>query len=110
MRKGTGTSLDRIYRFVPIPKLGQNKRGIFRYPASVLAPGSALGSVPTVALSSDQAGSRITGKMFSCVKSRGHAGIGEPRKVVYKPTWRHFLATVTGKIQNLMLSSLCLTE
>lgn len=34
----------------------QTKRGIFRYPASVLAPGAALGSVPTVALSSVQVG------------------------------------------------------
>jgi hypothetical protein len=33
------------------------KRGIFRHPASVLAPESALGSLPTVALSSAQADS-----------------------------------------------------
>src|SRR5438477_5042472 len=32
----------------------QNKRGILRHPASVLAPGSALGSLPSVALSSAQ--------------------------------------------------------
>jgi hypothetical protein len=31
------------------------KRGILRHPASVLAPGSALGSLPSVALSSVQA-------------------------------------------------------
>src|SRR5213594_3085161 len=33
----------------------QTKRGILRRPASVLAPGSALGSLPSVALSSAQA-------------------------------------------------------
>jgi len=33
----------------------QTKRGIFRHPASVLAPESALGSRPRVALSSAQA-------------------------------------------------------
>src|SRR5438093_13708266 len=33
----------------------QTKRGILRHPASVLAPGSALGSLPSVALSSAQA-------------------------------------------------------
>ena len=33
----------------------QTKRGILRHPASVLAPGSALGSLPSVALSSVQA-------------------------------------------------------
>src|SRR5436309_15431378 len=32
----------------------QTKRGILRHPASVLAPGSALGSLPSVALSSVQ--------------------------------------------------------
>jgi len=50
--------LDWIYRFVPIPKL-KNKRGIFRHPASVLAPESALGSLPSVALSSAQADSIV---------------------------------------------------
>ena len=33
----------------------QTKRGIFRHPASVLAPESALGSLPSVALSPAQA-------------------------------------------------------
>src|SRR2546422_5732785 len=33
----------------------QTKRGILRYPASVLAPGSALGLLPSIALSSAQA-------------------------------------------------------
>src|SRR5262245_50164593 len=33
----------------------QTKRGILRHPASVLAPESALGSLPSVALSSAQA-------------------------------------------------------
>jgi hypothetical protein len=33
----------------------KTKRGILRYPASVLAPESALGSLPSVALSSAQA-------------------------------------------------------
>src|SRR5215470_12093585 len=33
----------------------KTKRGIFRHPASVLAPESALGSLPSVALSSAQA-------------------------------------------------------
>ena len=36
--------------------LGQTKRGILRHPASVSAPGLALGSLPSVALSSIQAG------------------------------------------------------
>jgi hypothetical protein len=42
---------------VPIPKwlhLG-NQTGIVRYPASVLSPGSALGLLPSSALSSVQA-------------------------------------------------------
>jgi hypothetical protein len=34
----------------------QTKRGILRHPASVLAPESALGSLPSVALSSAQVG------------------------------------------------------
>jgi hypothetical protein len=38
----------------------QTKRGIFRHPASVLAPESALGSLPSVALSSAQAGRILT--------------------------------------------------
>jgi hypothetical protein len=40
---------------VPSPKLG-NQRGILRYPASVLAPESALGLLPSIALSSAQVG------------------------------------------------------
>ncbi len=51
---GRGTFLDWIYGFLPIPKT-KTKRGILRYPASVLAPESALGSRPRVALSSAQA-------------------------------------------------------
>src|SRR5207249_1220136 len=39
----------------------QTKRGILRHPASVLAPESALGSLPSVALSSAQAGAIIVG-------------------------------------------------
>jgi hypothetical protein len=38
----------------------QTKRGILRRPASVLAPESALGSLPSVALSSAQAGRILT--------------------------------------------------
>jgi hypothetical protein len=34
----------------------KTQRGISRYPASVLAPGSALGLLPSIALSSVQAG------------------------------------------------------
>jgi hypothetical protein len=38
----------------------KTKRGISRHPASVLAPESALGSLPSVALSSAQAGRILT--------------------------------------------------
>jgi hypothetical protein len=54
-----------IYRFVPIPRrdgkadLAMTKRDGWKHPASVLGPGSALGSLPSVALSSVQVRSRI---------------------------------------------------
>ena len=38
----------------------QTKRGIVRHPASVLAPESALGSLPSVALPSAQVGCILT--------------------------------------------------
>ena len=46
----------------------QTKRGILRHPASVLAPGSALGSLPSVALSSAQAGLIIVEQEGKCRK------------------------------------------
>src|SRR5712691_9538367 len=44
----------------------QTKRGILRHPASVLAPESALGSLPSVALSSAQAGRILTANRNLC--------------------------------------------
>ena len=66
--KERGLVLDWIYRFVPIPKLSAYKtnRGILRHPASVLAPESALGSLPSVALSSAQAGCILTANQNVC--------------------------------------------
>src|SRR5213593_490716 len=46
----------------------QTKRGILRHPASVLAPGSALGALPSVALSSVQAGPIIVEHEGMCRK------------------------------------------
>ena len=46
----------------------QTQRGILRRPASVLAPGSALGSLPSVALSSAQAGPIIVEQEGLCRK------------------------------------------
>ena len=46
----------------------QTKRGILGYPASVLAPGSALGSLPSVALSSVQADCIIVEQEDVCWK------------------------------------------
>ena len=46
----------------------QTQRGIRRRPASVLAPGSALGSLPSVALSSAQAGPIIGEQEGPCRK------------------------------------------
>jgi len=48
------------------------QRGILRRPASVLAPGSALGSLPSVALSSAQVVPIIVGQQRLCRKI-GHA-------------------------------------
>jgi len=47
---------------MPIPKSFAQitQRGIFRYPASVLAPGSALRLLPSIALSSVQAARILT--------------------------------------------------
>jgi len=63
-----GNIFLRIYRFVPVPKFfgsfEVNQTGHReRHPASVLAPESALGSVPTVALSSAQAGQNCNGNI-----------------------------------------------
>jgi hypothetical protein len=46
----------------------QTKRGILRHPASVLAPGSALESLPSVALSSVQGGPIIVEQDGVCRK------------------------------------------
>ena len=46
----------------------QTQRGILRRPASVLAPGSALGSLPSVALPSAQAGPIILEQEGLCRK------------------------------------------
>jgi len=54
----------------------QTKRGILRHPASVLAPGSALGSLPSVALSSVQA-DRIIVEQEDVRRKIGHP-IGRP--------------------------------
>ena len=53
-KQGTGTLLEWIYRLCQ-SRSSKTKRSISRYPASVLAPESALGSLPSVALSSAQA-------------------------------------------------------
>ena len=59
--KEGGTNCFRIYRMVPVPKVFHEPTGRrVQRPASVLAPGSALGSVPTVALSSVQAERIVT--------------------------------------------------
>ena len=66
----------------------QTKRGILRHPASVLAPGSALGSLPSVALSSAQVDRIIVEqedvrrKIAQCHPS------GRLPIVAYKQSWR----------------------
>lgn len=61
MRKMTNKERDRLLNgFIALCQARsslvlETKRGTFRYPASVLAPESALGSLPSVALSSAQA-------------------------------------------------------
>src|SRR5437867_12832212 len=75
----------------------QTKRGILRHPASVLAPGSALGSLPSVALSSAQAGLIIAKQESVCPKivhAIGRADcrswpITDPDDILFS-TWKAF--------------------
>jgi hypothetical protein len=61
---GASPQTPGIYRIVPIPRLlefGLNETECpERHSASVLDPGSALGLLPSIALSSAQAGDIIT--------------------------------------------------